>query len=493
MEAPYAQTEPSRDAYDAVVVGSGPNGLAAAITLARAGLSVVLLEAKDAPGGGLRSAELTLPGFTHDLCSAIHPFGRASPFFRSLPLEAYGLSWVEPPLPLAHPLGGGDAVVLERSLEATSDALGRDGAAYRWLMAPPARHWEALADDILGPLLRVPRHPVALARFGVRAGPSASWTARALFREERARALFAGLAAHTILPLERLTTSAIAVVLGALGHAVGWPFPRGGAQSLADALVRFFTALGGEVVVNAPVHRVDALPRAKAVFFDLTPRQLVAILGERLPARYRRRLLRYRYGAGAFKVDYALSGPVPWLAEACSRAGTVHLGGTLAEIAHAEREVARARHPARPYVLVAQQSLFDPTRAPAGQHTLWAYCHVPHGSAQDMTRAIEAQLERFAPGFGARVIAKSVRTPAELERYNPNYLGGDISGGVNDLLQLLARPVLHPNPYRTPATGVYLCSASTPPGGGVHGMAGFNAARRALAEVWGVGASAGEP
>jgi phytoene dehydrogenase-like protein len=479
--------EPSRDLYDAVVVGSGPNGLAAAITLARAGLSVALLEAKDTPGGGLRSAELTLPGFTHDLCSAIHPFGRSSPFFRSLPLEQHGLSWVEPPLPLAHPLDGGEAVVLERSLEATSEALGRDGAAYRWLMAPPVRRWEALAGDILGPLLRVPHHPVALARFGVRAAPPAAWLARALFREERARALFAGLAAHTIVPLEQLTTAAIAVVLGALGHVVGWPFPRGGAQSLADALVRLFTSLGGELVLNAPVHRFDALPRAKAVLFDLTPRQLVAILGDRLPVRYRRRLLRYRYGAAAFKVDYALDGPVPWLAEACSRAGTVHLGGTLAEIAHAEREVARARPPARPYVLVAQQSLFDPTRAPAGQHTLWAYCHVPHGFQGDMTGAIEAQLERFAPGFKARVVARSVCTPADLERYNPNYLGGDISGGVNDLVQLLARPVLHPNPYRTPAKGVYLCSASTPPGGGVHGMAGLNAARRALAEVWGVG------
>lgn len=478
-----ARETPARESYDAVVVGSGPNGLAAAITLARAGLSVVVLEAKGQVGGGLRSAELTLPGFTHDICSAIHPFGRGSPFFRSLPLEQHGLTWVEPPLPLAHPLEGGEAAVLRRSLDATSEGLGRDAAAYRWLMAPSVRHWERLEEDILGPLLRLPGHPLELARFGLRAGPPAAWVARGLFREEPARALFGGIAAHTILPFHQLTTSAIAVVLGTLGHTVGWPFPQGGAQRLADALTAYLQSLGGEVVVNAPVTRFDALPKAKAVLFDLTPRQLLEIMGERLPDAYRRRLSRYRYGAGAFKVDYALDGPVPWLAEACAQAGTVHLGGTFQEIASAEREVALGRHPARPYVLVAQQSLFDPTRAPGGHHTLWAYCHVPHGSTVDMTRAIDAQLERFAPGFAGRVIAKSVRTPADLERYNPNYIGGDINGGVADLLQLVARPTLQPNPYKTPFKGVYLCSASTPPGGGVHGMSGFHAAQRALAAL----------
>lgn len=471
--------------YDALVIGSGPNGLAAAITLAAAGRRVALLEAKAQFGGGLRSAVLTLPGFTHDICSAVHPLGVASPFFRRLPLERYGLRWLQPELPLAHPLDGGKAVVLARSLEETAAGLGRDADAYRRLLAPTLRAWGALEADILGPLLRLPRHPLELLRFGVRGGPPATVVARTMFREPPARALFAGLAAHALLPLERPTTAAIALVLGTLGHAVGWPIPEGGSQRLADALVAHFRALGGETLSGAPVAHLSDLPEAKAVLCDVTPRQLLALAGDGVPARYRAALSRYRYGAGAFKVDYALSGPVPWLAEACGRAGTVHLGGTLAEIAQAERDVAAGRHPERPYVLVAQQSLFDATRAPAGQHTLWTYCHVPHGSSTDMTDAIESQLERFAPGFKKLVRARSVRGPAELERYNPNYIGGDINGGAQDAWQLVARPVLRANPYRTPIKGgygrAYLCSASTPPGGGVHGMCGVHAAVRALA------------
>lgn len=471
----------AHDRYDALVVGSGPNGLAAAITLARAGRRVALLEAQDTVGGGLRSAALTLPGFTHDTGSAIHPLGAGSSFFRSLPLADHGLRWVQPGVPLAHPLAGGRAAVLDRSLVVTAEALGRDAAAYRWLFEPLVAHWDALEHDVLGPLLRWPGQPLPLARFGLRGGPPASFVARALFRDEPARALFAGLAAHAVLPFHQLTTSAVALLLGTLGHVVGWPFPAGGSQRLADALAGYFRALGGEILTRAPVERLSDLPPATAVLCDVTPRQLLALAGDALPPRYRKALGRYRYGPGVFKLDYALSEPVPWLAEACTRAGTVHLGGSFAELAEAEREVARGRHPEKPYVLVAQQSLFDPTRAPPGQHTLWAYCHVPNGSRTDMTGAIEGQLERFAPGFKKLVLARSKRGPAELQRDNPNLIGGDISGGMQNLAQLLARPVLSPNPYKTPLRGLYLCSSSTPPGGGVHGLCGVHAATRALA------------
>lgn len=470
---------PRRESYDAVVVGAGPNGLAAAITLARAGRSVLLLEAEERLGGGARSAELTRPGFVHDVCSAVHPMGVASPFFRTLPLGERGLEWVHPPVPLAHPLDDGTAVLLERSVEATGEALAGDGAAYRRLMAPLVSGWDDLAAQLLGPL-RFPRHPLLLGRFGLRAIRSARGLARGAFRGEAARVLFGGLAAHSILPLERPLTASFGLLLGAAAHAVGWPVARGGSQAIADALASSLRSLGGEIVTGTRVSSIDEVPPARAVLLDVTPRQVVDIAGHRLPAGYRRRLERFRYGPGVFKVDYALDGPVPWKAEGCTRAGTVHLGGTLAEIAASERAVARGEHPERPYVLVAQQSLFDATRAPEGKHTLWAYCHVPNSSTVDMTERVEAQIERFAPGFRDRVLARSVMSPAELERFNANHVGGDIAGGAHDGLQLFARPALRLVPYATPAEGIFICSSSTPPGAGVHGMCGYFAARAAL-------------
>ena len=468
--------------YEAIVVGSGPNGLAAAIALAREGRSVLVLEAAEKFGGGVRSEALTLHGFVHDVCSAIHPLGYGSPFFRTLSLSDHGLEWVHPPAAVAHPLDDGGAVVLERSVDVSAVGLGADAGAYRRLMAPLVARWERLAPDILGPL-RLPRHPVVLARFGRVALRSARGLAEARFRGERARALFAGLAAHSILPLEHPATAAVALVLGILGHAVGWPLPRGGSQRIADALASCLRSLGGEIACDARVDSLDDLPPARVVLLDVTPRQLLRLAAPRLPRRYRLALEHYRYGPGVFKIDLALDGPVPWRDAACARAGTVHLGGTLAEIAAAEAAVWRGEHPERPYVILAQQSLFDVSRAPEGKHTVWAYCHVPNGSALDMTARIEAQIERFAPGFRDLILARSTMGPRQLEEHNPNLVGGDIGGGVQDLGQLFARPVLSFVPYRTPAHGLYLCSSSTPPGGGVHGMCGYHAARAALREL----------
>jgi phytoene dehydrogenase-like protein len=466
--------------YDAVVVGAGPNGLAAALTLARAKKSVLLLEAAPTVGGGTRTAELTLPGFRHDICSAIHPLGVGSPFFRTVPLADHGVEWIEPPLAAAHPLDDGTAGVLARSLDETARALGPDGAAWRRLFGPLVRHWDDLAPALLGPVLRVPRHPLRMAGFGLRAVWPAATLARTLFRTEKARGLFAGLAAHAILPLESPLTAGFGLVLGMSGHAVGWPLPRGGSQTIADALAGLVRSHGGEILTDAPVATLADLPPSRVTLFDVTPRQLLAIAGERLPGRYRRRLEQYRYGPGVFKIDAALSGPVPWRATECARAGTVHLGGTLAEVAAAEAAVWRGEHPDRPFVLVAQQSLFDPTRAPAGKHTLWAYCHVPNGSTVDMTDPILEQIERFAPGFRDRILALSVYGPTAIERYNANDVGGDIAGGANVLGQMIGRPAWRLDPYATPARGLYLCSSSTPPGGGVHGMCGFLAAQSAL-------------
>lgn len=465
--------------YDAVIVGAGPNGLAAAITLARAGRSVLVVEGKETVGGGTRSCELTLPGFVHDICSTIHPLGVASPFFRDLPLADYGLAWVFPPAALAHPLDDGTAILVERSVAATAAQLGPDAGAYRRLLGALAADWRHVLAEMLGPL-RFPRHPLSMVRFGLPALLPAASLARTLFRGERARALFAGMAAHAIMPLEWPATAAFGLMLGTLAHAVGWPLARGGSQTIADALAAHLRRLGGEIVTSRPISALSDLPPAAAVLFDVTPRQLEQIAGDRLPDAYRRKLRGYRYGPGVFKVDYALDGPAPWQAAACLQAGTVHLGGTLDEIAVAEAAIWRGEHPERPYVLFVQQTPFDPTRAPAGQHTAWAYCHVPHGSTMDMTARIEAQIERFAPGFRDRILARSTCHAAAMEAYNPNYIGGDINGGVQDLRQLFTRPVARLDPYTTPVKGLYLCSSSTPPGGGVHGMCGYWAAQSAL-------------
>jgi phytoene dehydrogenase-like protein len=467
-------------AVDAMVIGSGPNGLAAAITLAQAGRSVRVYEAEASVGGGARSAELTLPGFVHDVCSAIHPLAVASPFFRTLPLAAHGLEWIQPPAPLAHPLDDGTAVLVERSVDVTSERLGADGAAYRRLMTRLASDWEQLEPTLLGPL-RWPRHPLPLARFGLRALWPASRLAKSLFKGDPARALFAGLAAHSMLPLERVTSAAFGLVLGVTAHTVGWPLPRGGARRIADALVSYLRSLGGEVITNTRIESLDQLPRAKMVLCDVTPRQLLGIAGNRLSSAFRRKLSRYRYGPGAYKVDWALDGPIPWKAAECSRAGTVHVGGSLEEIAASERAAWQGEACERPFVLVAQPSLFDPTRAPAGQHTAWAYCHVPAGADFDMTGKIERQIERFAPGFQQRILARHSMPPAALEQHNANLIGGDISGGVQDLQQLFLRPTRRL--YATTARGLYLCSSSTPPGAGVHGMCGYFAARRALRDT----------
>ena len=463
------------------MVGAGPNGLAAALTLARAGRSVRLVEAETTVGGGARSGELTLPGFVHDLGSAIHPLAVASPFFKTLPLARHGLEWIQPEIAVAHPFDDGTAAALYPSLEQTCAGLGEDGAAYRRLMAPFVRRWQPLAEEFLQPMLHVPRHPFLLGGFGLAALQPAAGLARRLFRGEHARGLFAGLAAHSFLPLEAPASAAFGLVLGASGHAVGWPLPRGGAQKISDALAALLRELGGEIETGRRVADVRELPASRAVLLDLTAWGAARVAGSALPPTYRRKLERFPHGPGIFKVDYALDGPIPWRADLCRRAGTVHLGGSLQEVADGERAVANGQTPARPFVLLAQQSLFDPSRAPAGKQTAWAYCHLPNGSQADMATAIEAQIERFAPGFKALILSRQDSGPVPLEAGNANLVGGDINGGSSRLWRLLARPVLSANPYRMPGKGLYLCSSSTPPGGGVHGMCGFHAARAALA------------
>lgn len=464
---------------DAVVVGAGPNGLVAAIELARAGLEVLVVEAADTPGGGVRTSELTLPGFRHDICSGVHPLAVAAPALRDLPLEQYGLEWVHAPLCVAHPLDGAPAAALAHSLEESEALLGEDGAAWRSLVSPFVERWEELAGDVLRPL-RTPRHPFLTGRFGLQALRSATALAGARFRTPRVRALFGGLAAHGMLPLEDVATAAVGLVLGISAHVGGWPIPRGGAAALTGALVRLLEANGGRVECGRRVRRIEELPGARAVLLDLTARPALEVTGRRFPGWFRRRLERIRPGAAAFKVDYALDGPIPWQDETCRRAMVVHVGGRLEDVAAAERAVAAGRAADAPFLLVSQPSLFDSTRAPAGAHTAWAYAHVPNGFAGDISDRIEARLERFAPGFRDVVRERAVLTPAWLERHNPNLTGGDINGGAPDLRQTLLRPAGRWNPYATPAEHVYLCSSATPPGGGVHGMCGYHAARAAL-------------
>lgn len=465
-----------------MIVGSGPNGLSAAIVLQQAGLSVLILEAMATIGGGMRSAELTLPGFIHDVCSAIHPLAAGSPFFNKLPLDQHGLEYVYPEVAAAHPFDDGTAAILKGSVDETASRLGEDAAAYAELLAPLVKSWPAMAPDVLGPL-RFPKYPLDMAAFGFNAFRSAASLA-GKFKTREARGLWAGMAAHSIQPLSNLATSAMGLVLLATGHVQGWPVPLGGSQQIAKALSSYFLSLGGKIQTGIHVRSMKDIPSAKAILFDLTPKQVLEIAGERFSPLYKWQLGRYRYGMGVFKIDWALDGPIPFTSAAARQAGTVHLGNTLEEISQNELDTSRGQHAAKPFVLLAQQSLFDPGRAPEGKHTAWAYCHVPQGSTVDMTAAIESQVERFAPGFKDLILAKHTMNTKEIEAYNPNYIGGDINGGVIDLTQLFTRPALRPSPYRTSAKGIYICSSSTPPGGGVHGMCGYYAAKQTLKDIF---------
>ncbi|MBV8196047.1 MAG: NAD(P)/FAD-dependent oxidoreductase [Candidatus Dormibacteraeota bacterium] len=465
---------------DAVVIGSGPNGLAAAVELARNGAAVTVLEDKETIGGGARTAELTLPGFRHDVCSAAHPLGIESPYFSTLPLREHGLEWVLPSVSVAHPLDGEPAVLLSRGVDDTASQLDADAPAYRRLMSPLADRGRQLLAEVLAPPVHVPRHPVTLARFGAPGLLSATALGRLIFRGERARALLAGCAAHSILPLERPPSGAVGLMFLLTGHMHEWPVARGGSQAIANSLASLLATLGGRVHTRHKVASLTDLPPARAYLFDTSPAQLASIAGPQLPRRYVRSLRRYHYGPGVFKIDWALDGPIPWSDPRCRDASTVHLGGSMQEIAAAESDVWRGNHPESPYVLLVQPSLFDDSRAPAGRHTGWAYCHVPSGSTLDRTDVIERQVERFAPGFRDRILARHVMDTAAIERNNANDVGGAITGGAASLWQLVARPVPRIDPYATPNPRFYICSAATPPGGGVHGMCGFHAAQSAL-------------
>ncbi|TBH76247.1 phytoene desaturase family protein [Aquirufa nivalisilvae] len=468
--------------YDAIVVGSGPNGLASAIYLQQKGLSVLMVEAKDSIGGGLRTEEITLPGFKHDICSAIHPLAAASPFFKTLPLQDHGLTFIQPIYSAAHPLANGDSAVLAPSLELTAHKLGYDGENYRDLIQPFISHWESLLADILAPL-HVPNQPINLAKFGLKAMQPASWLVEK-FETEKAKALWAGMAAHSIQPLQNWATSAIGLVLMTAAHKEGWLIPKGGSSNIAKALSSYFLSLGGKIETNFYVKSLNQLPSAKAILFDLTPRQILGIAGHRFSSIYRWQLEKYRYGMGVFKIDWAIEGQVPFESKEARLAGTVHLGNTWSEITQSELDTSKGKQVEQPFVLLAQQSLFDRSRAPEGKNAVWAYCHVPHGSTKDMTEIIEKQVERFAPGFRERILAKHSFNTAQLESYNANYIGGDINGGIIDLAQLFTRPALRSSPYRTSTKGLYICSSSSPPGGGVHGMCGYHAAERAYKDLF---------
>ncbi|HWB25399.1 MAG TPA: NAD(P)/FAD-dependent oxidoreductase [Chitinophagaceae bacterium] len=468
--------------YDAVVVGSGPNGLAAAIALQQKGLHVLLVEAKDTVGGGMRSAELTLPGFTHDICSAIHPMAVLSPFFNSLPLGEHGLEYIYPPVAAAHPFDDGTCAIIKQSIYQTAHAFEGDTEAYVRLMLPLVNNWPLMTNDLLAPL-HFPKQPLLMAKFGLKALQPVTKLART-FSTKQARGLLAGMAAHSIQPLTNAATSAIALVLMTAAHVKGWPMAKGGSQAVANALAAYFTSIGGVIKTSEYITSLRQLPSSHAVLFDVTPKQLLQIAGHKFSSLYKWQLDRYRYGMGVFKIDWALDAPIPFTAGECSQAGTIHIGNTLEEIAEGEKLTSGGVAHDKPFVLLAQQSLFDTTRAPLGKHTAWAYCHVPNGSTKDMTDIIERQVERFAPGFRERIIARHAMNSAQLEDYNANYIGGDINGGIIDIQQLFTRPALRWSPYKTSAKGLYICSSSTPPGGGVHGMCGYHAAKKVLKDVF---------
>ena len=476
--------KPEKREYDAVVVGSGPNGLAAAILMQQNGLSVLVLEGKETIGGGMRSTELTLPGYLHDICSAIHPLAVSSPFFQTLTLAEHGLEFIYPEIAAAHPFDDGSAAILKHSIEETAFQFGIDQKAYIDLIQPVVADWPLIAPDALGPL-HIPKHPIAMARFSLKALRSAS-SVEERFVTVKAKGLFAGMAAHCMQPLTNLSSAATAVVLMSAAHVKGWPLPKGGSQQIANALASYFISLGGKIETSNYITSLDQLPSSNAVLFDITPRQLLQVAGHKFSGIYKWQLQRYRYGMGIFKIDWALDGQIPFTNALCRQAGTVHLGNTFAEIASSEKSIWNGQISEKPFVLMAQQSIFDSSRAPEGKQTAWAYCHVPGGSTLDMTDAIERQVERFAPGFRDRILAKHVMNSAQVEEYNPNYIGGDINGGAFDLGQLFTRPALRWSPYQTSAKGLYICSSSTPPGGGVHGMCGYHAAKRALKDVFNI-------
>jgi phytoene dehydrogenase-like protein len=473
----------AKKSYDAIVIGAGPNGLSAAIQLARHGLSVCIFESNKQIGGGARSEQLTLPNFIHDVCSAVHPMGCVSPFFNTLPLREHGLEWIESPLALAHPFDDEPAAFLSKSIQQTAENLERDKQSYLDLIGPFVNNTETLLTEILKPL-RIPKHPFLMARFGLAAMRSASDLANSKFKTPRGKAIFSGCAAHSMVALNKIATASFGISLAIVAHLVGWPIIKGGSQKVIDCLQKYFTSLGGEIETGRKIESIKSLPAARAILMALTPKQVATVAGYQLPQKFRDRLLKYRYGPGIFKIDWALDGPIPWKDPACSRSATLHLGSTFDEILQSESDAWNGKISSKPFVILAQPSLFDSTRAPAGKHTGWAYCHVPHGSDLDMIEAIENQVERFAPGFKDLILARHTFNSTQLHQHNENIIGGDIGGGANNFMQFIARPVFKWDPYSTPNSRIFICSSSTPPGGGVHGMCGYNAANSVLEKVF---------